>query len=99
MRSKFAGYALMLFPLVLHAAKLDQNLDPAVLAALETCRRFDYAQRCCASPYPLLPASKAIDSSFSRSDRNCRGAFQDGDIFLFRVEEGQFDLVSQQHFG
>lgn len=31
MRTKFAGYALMLFPLVLHAARLDQNLDPAVL--------------------------------------------------------------------
>ena len=99
MKTKFTGYALLLFPLVLHAARLDQNLDPAVLAALETCRHYDYAQRCCASPYPLLPASKAINSSFSRSDQNCRGAFQDGDIFLFRVEEGQFDLVSQQHFG
>ena len=30
MRTKFAGYALMLFPLVLHAARLDQNPDQAL---------------------------------------------------------------------
>ncbi|MEO8127870.1 MAG: ankyrin repeat domain-containing protein [Bryobacteraceae bacterium] len=35
MKTKFAGYALLLFPLTLSAAKLDQNLDPALVSAVE----------------------------------------------------------------
>src|SRR3954452_19232012 len=34
MKTTFAGYALLLAPFVLHGAKLDQNLDPALVSAV-----------------------------------------------------------------